>query len=386
MWYKQIINSKGTRYKFTERFLNPITGENFTLSVTLNSKSVQVQKQARLMLQKKFDEKMDNLDVQKKQAERLNNLTLHQLIDEWLEHVKPTIKESTYVVRVNTIKKIKKATANDMKFLDFTPAIAEKILYDMYYNDNLSAGYAHSVLVLLKNIMKYAQKAEYIQDISKYSDIKLKKKPVSEKELHKSANKFLDRNELREVLKQLNEIKPRVSLAMEFIALTGLRFGELVALRIQDYDKENSKISVNGSISSVTGERTTPKNQYSYRDVCLNKRAKKILNDLILQNKTLAWNKVYKDKGYIFTNSHGNPLDIIQVNLLLKKIEANNKSLTTHIFRHTHITLLIEMNTPLKAIMQRVGHHDVKTTMEIYTHYSSKMNEEMQSKVNLLRI
>ncbi len=37
-----------------------------------------------------------------------------------------------------------------------------------------------------------------------------------------------------------------------------------------------------------------------------------------------------------------------------------NKKVTTHTFRHTHITLLVEMNVSLKAIMKRVGHVDEK--------------------------
>lgn len=386
MWIQEIENSKGLRYKYTERFENPITGKYITVSVTLNSQSRQVQKQARLMLQKKFDEKIDKLDTKKNHINKLHALTVHQVIDEWLEHIKPTIKESTYIIRVNTIKKIKKAVTSDLKFLDFTPATVEKILYNMYYTENLSANYTNIMLALVKNIMKYAQRAEYIQDITKYNDIKLKKKPASEKDLKKSADKFLDRAELKEVLKQLKNINPRISLMMEFIALTGLRYGELVGLRIQDYDKANNKININGSFSKTSKERTTPKNKYSYREVYLNDRATQIIDKFILQNKMLAWNKCYKDKGYIFTNTCGNPLDLFYTNSRLKKVKVNDKILSSHIFRHTHITLLIEMNTPLKSIMQRVGHHDIKTTMEIYTHYSSKMNEELKAKVNLLRI
>ncbi len=48
-----------------------------------------------------------------------------------------------------------------------------------------------------------------------------------------------------------------------------------------------------------------------------------------------------------------------------------NKKVTTHTFRHTHITLLVEMNA-LKAIMKRVGHVDEKTTIRIYTDVTKK--------------
>ena len=46
---------------------------------------------------------------------------------------------------------------------------------------------------------------------------------------------------------------------------------------------------------------------------------------------------------------------------------------TSHVFRHSHISLLVEMGLPLKVIMQRVGHTDEKMTTQIYTHITSAM-------------
>lgn len=65
-------------------------------------------------------------------------------------------------------------------------------------------------------------------------------------------------------------------------------------MRVQDYDKENSKINSTLLKSAHNGEdiqRGTPKNIYSYRDVTINNRAKYILDTIILENKRLAsWN------------------------------------------------------------------------------------------------
>ena len=178
---------------------------------------------------------------------------------------------------------------------------------------------------------------------------------------------------------------------MEFIALTGLRCGELLALRVQDYDKENSKININGTLlkSAHNGEdiqRGTPKNIYSYRDVTINNRAKYILDTIILENKRLArWNcKKYKDRGYIFTNSTGNPFNIQYINSKLRKLKITDKKISSHIFRHTHISILAEYNIPLKAIMQRVGHNDPNTTLSIYTHVTDAMNNEVKNKLQAL--
>lgn len=44
MWIEQVKNSKGIRFKYTERFLNPINKKMVKISVTLNSNTKRVQK------------------------------------------------------------------------------------------------------------------------------------------------------------------------------------------------------------------------------------------------------------------------------------------------------------------------------------------------------
>ena len=54
-----------------------------------------------------------------------------------------------------------------------------------------------------------------------------------------------------------------------------------------------------------------------------------------------------------------------------------------HILRHTHITMLTEAGVDLKTIIDRVGHEDSKTTMDIYTHVTEKMKEDATAKMKL---
>lgn len=73
----------------------------------------------------------------------------------------------------------------------------------------------------------------------------------------------------------------------------------------------------------------------------------------------------------------------------LMKLTNIKKHATPHIFRHTHITMLIEASIAsgsqidLKTIMKRVGHDDAKTTLKIYTHVTERM---MQSSSDKLKI
>ena len=238
--------------------------------------------------------------------------------------------------------------------------------------------------------MKYAKKAGYIQNITPFLDIVVKKRPATMEELEAKQNKFLNRDELKSALTQLNAKNPRVALAMEFLSLTGLRCGELTALRVQDFDAENKLVNVNGTMNYTVDrlQRGTPKNVYSFRSVSLNARAVDIVRWFILDNrKRAAWNPgKYHDNGYIFTANDGRPFSVAILDHVLKNVNLPGKNLTTHVFRHTHISMLCEMGLPLKTIMQRVGHNNPKTTLEIYTHVTENMKKELSEKLEALKI
>ncbi|WP_346686305.1 site-specific integrase [Megamonas hypermegale] len=344
------------------------------------------------MLQLKYNEKLDSMKTaEQRRQEKLQTLTFYNVADEWLEYTAPMVKVETVKNHINNVKRIKRAIPEDMPFLEFSPVSAEKVVYNMYYTEKLSYSYSNTILITIKAIICYAKKAGYIENISDFEEIKLKRRPVTKQELAKSVNKFLDKNELAECLKQLKAMNIRVGLAMEFIALTGLRCGEMLALRTQDYDAEKSSVNINGTLvkSACNGDdvqRGTPKNVYSYRDVILNDRARQILEWFMLENKKSAqWDrKTYKDKGYIFTTKSGNPYNIQYINKKLRELNLDNKKISTHVFRHTHISLLAEMGIPLKAIMQRVGHNDPNTTLSIYTHVTNKMKSELVNKLKAM--
>lgn len=391
MWIEKIVNSKGTRYKYTERYTHPTTKRIIKVSVTLNSKSRHAQKEAALILQEKFKEK--TITAAERIAAKVETITLAKVLHDWLQATAPTKKASTTIINALRIKKILSSLPEGLLLMEFSPAMAETTVTGLYYEQNLSYSYCNAMLGIMKSTMRYAKKAQYVQDVQAYQDIKLIKKPVTKEELQKAANKFLNRDELRACLEQLRQKDMRIAMAAEFMALTGLRVGELLALRVQDYDESRSIIHVNGTIcpfipNSDANKRSTPKNTYSYRDVYLNSRATHILAWFFSDNRRLLfWSKgMYQDKGYIFTAKHGFPYNQATINTTLKTAHIEGKHITSHIFRHTHISLLTEKGLSLKSIMQRVGHHNPNTTLAIYTHVTNTMNTADNHKIELLAV
>ena len=94
---------------------------------------------------------------------------------------------------------------------------------------------------------------------------------------------------------------------------------------------------------------------------------------------------MYVDRGFIFTSHRGNPsTSLTSINRNIQ-IAAQNigieKHVTSHTMRHSHISLLSQLGVSLRAIMERVGHTDHKTTLQIYSHVTEQMDKDMMSKL-----
>lgn len=380
MWIEERQSKKGTRYKYCERFELP-NGEIRKVSVIFNTNSSHARKQATIELQRKYEQAVKEIDINKV-------VTYYDVAMSWLEHTEPTVKRSTHINHTIYVNKIFSYIDRALPIADLTAVTLEDVLHKVYYVENLSYSYTRATFTTMKAIYKHAKRKKLIPSLIDFEDIEIKKKPFSHSDIAKKQNKFLDAVELKETLMQLSKIDSRISLLFEFVSLTGLRIGELLALRYSDYDKENATININGTIqydykNSSEIKRGTPKNIYSVRDVSLSDRAVSILDSIMLENKRRSlWFEGYIDHGYIFTSSRGNPYDIQFLNRRLKGVHIEGKHLTTHIFRHTHISMLAELGVPLKTIMQRVGHNDPNTTLSIYTHVTKSMHDDVINKLN----
>ncbi len=68
--------------------------------------------------------------------------------------------------------------------------------------------------------------------------------------------------------------------------------------------------------------------------------------------------------------------------MMVERYPGWNKYVTIHTFRYTHISYLAEKGVPLKAIMNRVGHKNSKTTLEIYNQVTEQMNSYLINALN----
>ncbi len=142
------------------------------------------------------------------------------------------------------------------------------------------------------------------------------------------------------------------------LAGTGLRVGEAVGLRLQDLDLERGEIRVYG------------KSRHERIVFCDLAEIRQPL-DLYLRWRAAAEPK----HDHLFVNGRDlGPLSTRAVQLRLRAV-ANElglpDTLTPHILRHTYATLAVERGANLKALSQLLGHADIKTTLQLYTHLST---------------
>jgi integrase len=279
MWIEEKEQNGKKRYCYRERYLDTLTGKNKIASITLNSNSNKAKKQAIEMLQAKIDKKLDRAGIKE-------NRTFESILEEWFEQFKITSNKSSTIEIYETAKNnIIKLLPSGALLNAITATDIQKILDTWYFKKNRSYSGTMNIKTVISSTLQYAKKSKYIKDISFFYDVQIKRKPVTSEQKSQKENKFLTTTELKTIIAELNKKKKnRLALAVEFQSLTGLRFGEMVALRERDFDEINKRVNVNGTIAwklkvdDKDYRQNTTKNIYSQRWVTLNQRCVNILH------------------------------------------------------------------------------------------------------------
>ncbi|MEQ7196912.1 tyrosine-type recombinase/integrase [Enterococcus avium] len=374
MWIEELPNGK---YKYSERYIDPYTEKNRRVSITLNSKSNQAKKQANIELQEKIDKKIEEKNQIK--------ITLGELLDAWWNQHKVSIRQSSQVNYEKLLKYIRKNinTAAVVRNTDTR-------FYQEFINElPQSYEYKKKFRSVLKMALDYAVDMEMIK-INPINRAKVPKPALTKETYEKVEDKYLEEEEITKLLNVYYSTFQSVhhGRLAEFMYLTGLRAGEAISLTIDDYDPNSKTIKVIGTLDYSDGyknaKKEMPKTLASYREIDLSNRAIEIIDELILENKLKFKGKT----SYLFVGKTGKPIQINSFNNSLKTMndklgkDAIKKKMSSHIFRHSHISLLAELNIPVKAIMERVGHADMETTMKIYTHVTKKTKASIVEKLN----
>jgi integrase len=147
------------------------------------------------------------------------------------------------------------------------------------------------------------------------------------------------------------------------IAATGLRIGELLALRWRALDLDVGTLSVRESV--FEGKIQQPKTQKARRTIPLGPHAIALLKE----HRDRATRKSADD--LVFPNRLGEPMRESKLLARVLRPAAERAGLgrvTWHQFRHIHSSLLNDLRVPVKIAQEQLGHASISTTLNIYTH------------------
>lgn len=379
MWMEKLSNGK---YKFFERYKDPYTEKLKKVSVTMEKKTPQARNQAAILLQEKINQKLGE------KQHFVSDITFEKLYEEFEKNWKHGVKNSTVYASKNVKKEILKHIEGDYLIRNIDRRLLQKVI-DQLLQDGRSHNYVSKIKFKLNQIMKFAVRMNYI-DTNEMLFVEMPRKVITTDELRKKNTKYLDQKEFKLFIQNLKEealcdyrITKYIRIA-KVLFLTGMRYGELAALNYkEDIDFSKKTIHIKHTYDFRQKERTTPKTIKSDRVITAPQKVLDIIKEQIIENATNGF-----DTDFIFINTLGEPITNVRVIAALKRHGQKigiDKNITTHMFRHSHISLLAELGIPLTAIMDRVGHSDSKTTLEIYSHVTQKMVSDISSKLDKIK-
>ncbi|EKE31357.1 integrase [Salimicrobium jeotgali] len=246
-------------------------------------------------------------------------------------------------------------------------------------------------------VFKKAVEFHIIKDSPcEFAKIPRKVETVEDVENNKGEIKFMEKPELIRFLKAAKENGIDKDFPMFLtLAYSGLRIGELMALKWTDIDMARETLRVtktyyNPSNRTKEYQLLTPKTKGSIRTIKMDPDVIEVLKKHKVHQEELISNGYYNQFDFVFAkeiNNPGYPEFLKTVNTRMQrlmKIIGIDKNLTPHSLRHTHTSLLIEAGVGIKEIQQRLGHGDINTTMNIYAHITENMEEKASQKFSEL--
>lgn len=377
------------KYQYRQKYPDPLlsTSDKIVLkavTVTLTKKTSQAWQQARAILKEKIARKMS--------AGKISSITLKQLKEyyfEYLDKQDKINKDSKYQSHY-----IYKSHLN-IFLNDVDPSIIVENMTMPYFKryfdkmlETKSWSYANVRRAALWNMFDFGVGYGYL-NFNPLQNFRLRKLEISQSDLDVNIeDKYLTDDEYHRLLIEFKK-RGRNDYVdfIQFLYYMGLRVGEGGSLRVKDIVKNNGRYyaNINGTLmkrhksGNKRGEfkkKPGAKSESSNRQVYLPPEAVEIYKRHDLGHKFLFVKKTTK-----------NAIEIGSINRYLKRIAADAKinpdKLTSHIFRHTHVSKLAEQGVPLEMIKKRVGHSDSKITEEIYYHITGKARINFEHQIDI---
>ena len=305
-----------------------------------------------------------------------SKMRVTDLYDRWLELYKTTVQESTLATTEKIFKNhILKQLGNI--YLDKLSVSQCQTAVNVWFNDapktfkrfvfyaSKLINYGITMELISKNPMKKVILPKLERDNSKFTD-------------------FYSKDELNVFLRDAHEYNFKYFMFFRLLAYSGMRKGECLALKWSDIDFKNKTINIDKSLASGIKNRL-------YLSPCKNKSSVRLLDmDVQTMNYLKEWHtkqqkemlklgmNFLSNDNLVFANTKGTYTVLSKPQRWDDAIckEYGLRHIKVHGFRHTHASLLFDAGVSMKDVKDRLGHSDITTTMNIYTHVTKKKAKE----------
>ncbi|MGF3113520.1 tyrosine-type recombinase/integrase [Facklamia sp. P9177] len=369
MWIEDLPNGK---YKFCERYEDPLTGKTKKVSITNLKKTKAIREQMLIKLQEKINKNLNELDVR--------SIPFSELIDKWLViDDQKSIGQTKITHKVHTDKF--KEVLGDLKTDKITASVFNNYLLSLT-EKNLAyvtvAGYKNT----LSLILQFGKKLGYFQT-NLHEELQIEKLNVTKT----NPDKYLEKEEIDIIINYLETTKrSEMARIIKLQLLTGTRINELLSLDFEEQiDFKNKTVNINRNYNHALKEFGPPKHGSS-RIININQEAINLFKEQIrcTKMKMIKYKQIDSSNSLLFITRNGRILDPGSLNRIIKKIPGLEKEVTTHYFRHTFIVRMIENKIPFHLIAEHVGHKNTRMIEDIYYHFSDSMKSELKSAIDEL--
>lgn len=318
---------------------------------------------------KKEAEKFEH--TQKDKLQCSSGYTFQALFNYYIEDCSARFKPTTVRGKQTTVEKHILPFFKDMKIDDISTKTIRTWQTQLLNNEkNYSQTYLKTVNAQLSAILNFAVRVYGLKQ-NPCSLVGRIGKPNAEK------MQFWTIEEFDKFISVFDD-KPMEKAMFYILFFGGLRRGEMLALYASDFDFTNNTISVSKNYAHVNGEDLilTPKTESSKRIVSMPPMVMSVIRNYI--------EKLYQPKP----NERVFPCSWTQLRREMNNgIEQSGvKKIRVHDLRHSHASMLMNMNVPIKQISERLGHTDIKITLGIYAHLYKEKEQLLVDKLQEVAI
>ncbi len=283
-------------------------------------------------------------------------LLFSQAASEWLEEVAVTRKYSTYVKYRNVYRIHMEEILGPLQLSGRPNQQIQEKIFDHLSREDLSDSIRKSICNVSRQILEFARRRYAVH-------IPVMKLPAV-KQGRKSVDTFSKAEQSR-ILSCIYNGLDTFKIAILLCLYTGIRLGELCALKWTDFDFRDRTMTVNRTVQriAVKGHMT--------RTILMETDPKSVSakRTIPLTEEMITLLKEFRDEGeYVFGGNKPLEPRTMQYRLkrILKKAEVDDRNF--HILRHTFATNCVESSMDIKTLSVILGHSDVKITLNRYVH------------------